>query len=147
MDYLGVPYPDAYQAAFRAQRVWTLPPPDQLAYGASLPPALSQVPPTVSAAAWRAAEEGGTIQAVTTATQRAVQRAAAWEMTVTARAAQRRVRRDAVQDEVCVVVLGCGGVLEWYAQTCIVYCIDCIVCGKHVMQTLDINTQSQHPNT
>lgn len=88
VDYLGVPYPDTYQDAFRAQRVLRLPPHDRLEFGASLPGALTQLPPTVSAAAWRVAEEGGTAQAVAAATQRAVQRAAEWEMGVTARAAR-----------------------------------------------------------
>lgn len=88
VDYLGIPYPDSYQAAFRAQRVLCLAPGDRLEFGASLPPALTQAPPTVSAAAWRVAEEGGTVQAITAATQRAVQRAAEWEMGVTARAAR-----------------------------------------------------------
>ncbi len=115
VDYLGVPYPDAYQAAFRAQRVWSLPPADQLTYDASLPPALSQAPPTVSAAAWRAAEEGGTLQAVTTATQRAVESAAAWEMALTQAAASQaaiereRARQAARGHEVggCVLLMFC----------------------------------------
>lgn len=115
VDYLGVPYPDSYQAAFRAQRVLCLPPADRLEFGASLPPALSQAPPTVSAAAWRVAEEGGTVQAVSAAMQRAVQRAAEWEMGVTARAARHVAGSDGMQtllsaaalqplDEVCLTV-------------------------------------------
>lgn len=62
MDYLGDPYPQAYQAAFRERRVTQLPlieaqaecEGDASAVPSTLPHALLQEPPTLTSAAWLA---------------------------------------------------------------------------------------------
>lgn len=85
VDYLGAPYPESYQTAFRHRRLTSLPLriARAEAEGAPAPPpgalprAAGVAPPTLAAAAWAATEAGGDEVAVNAAVQRAEARMAA----------------------------------------------------------------------